>query len=152
MTQDSLDLTPDETFPTPAPKSASDTDAKLSSRPAPRMKASHAAPRSAPQSISPRVAPKKDGYYARTDRRAEAGGKKVEPGSSFISIPKFKNKRSFPFVTPQMALKSFLGYEELKPTPTPKDVLRIIPLGGVEQVGLNCTAFEYNGEVLIIDM
>jgi ribonuclease J len=133
MTTDSLDTTPDATFPTPA-----------SSRKPPSP---HSHPRSAAH-----TAPKKEGYYSRTDRRSEAGGKKVEPGSSFVSIPKFRNKRSFPFVTPQLALKSFLGYEELKATPTPKDVLRIIPLGGVEQVGLNCTAFEYNGEVVIVDM
>jgi len=133
MTTDSLDTTPDATFPTPA-----------SSRKPPSP---HSHPRSAAH-----TAPKKEGYYSRTDRRTEAGGKKVEPGSSFVSIPKFRNKRSFPFVTPQLALKSFLGYEELKATPTPKDVLRIIPFGGVEQVGLNCTAFEYNGEVVIVDM
>jgi ribonuclease J len=100
----------------------------------------------------PRPKPPQSSGYFRHDKRAEVGGKKYEPGSSFVAIPKFKNKRAFPFVTPQNALKSYLGYEELRPTPTPQGVLRIIPLGGVEQVGLNCTAFEYDGEVLIIDM
>jgi ribonuclease J len=98
----------------------------------------------------PNIKPAKGGYF-RNDRKDDMS-KKLEPGSSFVSIPKFRNKRSFPFITPQNAVKTFLGYEELKPTPTPEDVLRIIPLGGVEQVGLNCTAFEYNGEVILIDM
>jgi ribonuclease J len=94
-------------------------------------------------------APKK---YFQSKRREFAPEQTFAPGASFVAIPKFKNKRAFPFVTPQNALKKFIGQEELAPTPTPPGVLRIIPLGGVEQVGLNCTAFEYDGEVLIIDM
>lgn len=33
-----------------------------------------------------------------------------------------------------------------------KDDLRIIPLGGVEEVGLNCTVFEYKKQILVVDM
>ncbi|MFZ4461204.1 MAG: ribonuclease J [Patescibacteria group bacterium] len=111
-------------------------------------------PRSKPESGSraPRPPRERGGYFAGKDPKPNAGPDKLEPGASFITIPKFRNKRSFPFVTPQQALKKHLGYEELRVTPTPKDVLRVIPFGGVEQVGLNCTGFEYNGEVLIIDM
>lgn len=71
--------------------------------------------------------PAKSGYF-RKDRRSEVGGKKYEPGASFVSVPKFRNKRAFPFVTPQNALKRFIGLEELRPTPTPENVLRVIPL------------------------
>lgn len=97
---------------------------------------------------------RKSGYFSKKPpmKGNPSVQEKLEPGSSFISIPKFRNKRAFPFTTPQQALKKHLGYEERRATPTPKDTLRVIPLGGVEQVGLNCTAFEYNGEVLIIDM
>lgn len=30
--------------------------------------------------------------------------------------------------------------------------LRIIPLGGVEEIGINCTAFEYKHQVVVVDM
>ena len=73
-------------------------------------------------------------------------------GASFVSIPKFRNKKSFPFLTPQQAVKKFLyEFHEETPTPIGKETLRIIPFGGVEQVGLNCIGFEYEDEVLIVD-
>ena len=34
----------------------------------------------------------------------------------------------------------------------PKDCLRIIPIGGNEEVGRNCTVFEYNNDIIILDM
>jgi ribonuclease J len=34
----------------------------------------------------------------------------------------------------------------------PKDTVRVIAFGGLEQVGINCMGFEYNNEVLIVDM
>ena len=73
-------------------------------------------------------------------------------GASFVSIPKFRNKKSFPFLTPQQAVKKFLyEFHEETPTDIPKETLRIIPFGGVEQVGLNCIGFEYEDEILIVD-
>jgi len=30
--------------------------------------------------------------------------------------------------------------------------LRIIPLGGVEEVGKNCTAFEYDNNIIVVDL
>ncbi len=38
---------------------------------------------------------------------------------------------------------------EVKPV---KDKLRIIPLGGLEEVGRNMTVFEYNEDIIIVDM
>ena len=32
-----------------------------------------------------------------------------------------------------------------------KDVIRVIPLGGVEQIGVNMTAVEMNGQIIVID-
>jgi len=29
--------------------------------------------------------------------------------------------------------------------------LRIIPLGGMEQVGINCTVLEYKNDIIVID-
>jgi ribonuclease J len=45
----------------------------------------------------------------------------------------------------------------IKTTATPsanydKDTLRIYPLGGQEEVGRNCTVFEYGGDIIILDM
>ena len=34
----------------------------------------------------------------------------------------------------------------------PRGVLRIITLGGVEEVGKNCTVLEYNDDIIIVDM
>lgn len=33
-----------------------------------------------------------------------------------------------------------------------KNVLRVIPLGGVEEIGINCTLFEYNNRIVIVDL
>ena len=33
-----------------------------------------------------------------------------------------------------------------------RDVLKIIPLGGCEEVGRNCTLFEYQGDIIVLDM
>ena len=36
--------------------------------------------------------------------------------------------------------------------PLQKETLRVIPFGGTEQVGLNCMGFEYEDEMIIVDM
>lgn len=41
---------------------------------------------------------------------------------------------------------------EYHPKPNEKNVLRVIPIGGLEEVGRNMTALEYNDHILIIDM
>src|SRR3989344_8271441 len=33
-----------------------------------------------------------------------------------------------------------------------RDTLHYVPLGGLEEVGRNCSFFEYNDEIVIIDM
>ena len=38
------------------------------------------------------------------------------------------------------------------PQNDPKSGLRIIPLGGNEEVGRNMTLFEYGGDIIILDM
>lgn len=83
-------------------------------------------------------------------------GKKIQsnirPGDSFIFEDSYKAKRSYPFLTPVQALKKFLGQHEEKVKPLQKETLRVIPFGGTEQVGLNCMGFEYEDEMIIIDM
>ena len=37
------------------------------------------------------------------------------------------------------------------PNPLPKGGLRVIPLGGLGEIGRNMTAFEYDGRLLLVD-
>ena len=37
------------------------------------------------------------------------------------------------------------------PPPLPEGALRVIPLGGLGEVGRNMTAFEYDGRLLLVD-
>ena len=41
---------------------------------------------------------------------------------------------------------------EYYPAAPDKDTARIIPLGGVEEVGRNCTAVDVNGDIFILDV
>ncbi|MFA4880193.1 MAG: ribonuclease J [Candidatus Doudnabacteria bacterium] len=60
--------------------------------------------------------------------------------------PKFTTK---PLPTPPPAIKSIPS----PPSSEPKDSnLKIIPLGGLEEVGKNMTVFEYGNDIIIIDM
>jgi len=43
-------------------------------------------------------------------------------------------------------------YVQTKPAIHAKDTLRIIPIGGQEEVGRNMTIFEYDGDIVILDM
>lgn len=45
-----------------------------------------------------------------------------------------------------------LSKEEFKPLPTNSNTLRIIPFGGVEEVGINMTAYEYGDDIIVVDM
>lgn len=63
-----------------------------------------------------------------------------------------KGRRPQPFVTPE-ALRNVDARPNRSVVPTiPKDTLRIIPLGGQEEVGRNMTVFEYGDDIVIIDM
>lgn len=76
----------------------------------------------------------------------------VRPGESFLFEDSFRPKKSFPFLTPTQALKKHLHIPEERSKPLEKGTLRVIPFGGTEQVGLNCMGFEYEDEMIIIDM
>lgn len=74
------------------------------------------------------------------------------PGSSYLFPANKRNRKSFPFSTPQQAIRRQKNPIELRPKPIEKGVLRIIPFGGLDQVGLNCIGFEYDNEILVVDM
>ena len=42
--------------------------------------------------------------------------------------------------------------EKMRPSVAASDALRIIPLGGQEEVGRNCTVFEYGSDIVILDV
>ena len=48
--------------------------------------------------------------------------------------------------------KADAGQPSVKPASLDRDKLKIIVLGGLEEVGRNMTILEYNGEIIIIDM
>lgn len=76
----------------------------------------------------------------------------LKPGDSFIYEDSFRPRKSFPFLTPQQALKKHLHSHEERVKPLKKGTFRVIPFGGTEQVGLNCMGFEYEDEMIIVDM
>lgn len=47
--------------------------------------------------------------------------------------------------------KKYKGKQAKNSKQTPKCPLRIIPLGGLEEIGKNCTVFEYDGDMIIVD-
>lgn len=83
-------------------------------------------------------------------------GKKINanlrPGDSFVFEDSFRPRKSFPFLTPKQALRKHLHQHEERVKPIPKETFRVIPFGGTEQVGLNCMGFEYEDEMIIVDM
>lgn len=76
----------------------------------------------------------------------------LKPGDPFMFEDSFRPRKSFPFLTPQQALKKHLHVHEDRVKHIEKDTFRVIPFGGTEQVGLNCMGFEYNDEIIIVDM
>src|SRR5438105_2191421 len=63
-----------------------------------------------------------------------------------------KQKRNF---NPRRGKRAPMqNYNEPRPelTPAKPNTLRIIPLGGMEEVGRNMTVFEYNQDIVILDM
>ncbi len=42
--------------------------------------------------------------------------------------------------------------QKKKAKPTPEDTLRLVPLGGLEEIGRNMTFLEYRDEIIVIDM
>src|SRR3989338_3286511 len=42
--------------------------------------------------------------------------------------------------------------QENQPAPADKNTLRLVPLGGVEEIGKIITAVEYNGSIIVVDM
>lgn len=64
-----------------------------------------------------------------------------------------RGRRPEAFVTPESRRNIDARREGSRAVPPiPQDTLRIIPLGGQEEVGRNMTVFEYGNDIVIIDM
>lgn len=102
---------------------------------------------------------KNDWVNEKKNKNFQQGNKKpsgpfrVAHGASYVYRRRFKNPKKFPFVKPQNAYMSNYPISKNKADKrAPKDTVRVIAFGGLEQVGINCMGFEYNNEVLIVDM
>ena len=78
----------------------------------------------------------------------EEHGKKTIKSSTYqYTQKKFgKNSRQRPF-----GIKNQYKIVNGKIPPVEKNVIRIIPLGGVEEIGKNMTAIEINDDIIVID-
>ena len=71
----------------------------------------------------------------------------------FVLKPNIPAQKVFPYLTPMQSFRKHMPYpKEHHKKQISKGTLRIIPFGGMEQVGLNCIGFEYGNEVVLVDM
>ncbi|MCT4616990.1 MAG: ribonuclease J [Candidatus Gracilibacteria bacterium] len=92
------------------------------------------------------------GNNKKNNPRGNFNKNRVSLGESYIYKKKRKNPKKFPFSTPAEAYSKHHPMKKQGAKKTPKNTLRVIAFGGFEQVGINCIGFEYNNEVLVVDM
>ena len=85
----------------------------------------------------------------KSSEKSNFNNKKINPKSKSdkkqaIYTGKYKNNKQPESQTNKQT--------EKKVEPAPKDRLRIIPLGGCEEVGRNMTVFEYGNDIIIVDI
>jgi ribonuclease J len=125
--------------------------------------------------ISAPAAPKKTVFYqaARPKQRPpQAGPNAPVPGPRPSLPPRAPMRPNLPSMPPRPALAGPTGpgmrshllnqpqpRPVLRPLPTPPSggnrpelKVRIIPLGGLEEIGKNMTVFEYGDDIIVIDM
>ena len=89
------------------------------------------------------AAPKKKTYRKKTNQptQKQAGNRKYTSKKKTATLKKsggYKKKK--------------YNFRRTKLNKANKDSLRIIPLGGCEEVGRNMTVFEYKNDIIILDM
>lgn len=89
------------------------------------------------------------GSFSRSNNR---NARNLTFGSTVLKHPETRNRSRRPHREPSRFLTSGnMQKNQLYPI-VPKNTLRIIPLGGQEEVGRNMTVFEYGEDIVIIDM
>src|SRR3989338_3251792 len=91
---------------------------------------------------------------------ADFRGQKSRPSGTNTTQPstprsrrKFSSRSRFPGRNqPQRNIRQFQTGAVINEKPEDSAGLRIIPLGGCEEVGRNMTVFEYEGDIVILDM
>lgn len=73
-------------------------------------------------------------------------------GEAYVYKRRMKNPKKFPFVKPQDAFLKTYPVDRRKTDKTRRGVLKVLVFWGLEQVWINCMGFEYNNQVLIVDM
>lgn len=93
--------------------------------------------------------PKETGTSSGINRSSDSRTKKISRGSYQYGNKKMPKKPKM-----EASVAQPKNYSTRKPVSIPqpeKDVIRIIPLGGVEEIGKNMTAVEINDDIIIID-
>lgn len=93
--------------------------------------------------------PRKTGQAIKQGYRSRAFGQGIKPHGKAIFTSSLKQATGYSKVWDRQTRKPMdrkitMGFK--------KDHLRIIPLGGMEEVGRNMTAFEYEKDIIILDM
>ncbi len=116
------------------------------SEPAPSGKARSFAPApGAPRPAQPHGRPPR--HNPRPQGRPQGGGRR-RPGHYAPSRPPRRGKQRLSHQTPSDRAE---GEKRVQIPPPAADVVRIIPLGGVEEIGRNMTAVEIGNDIFILD-
>jgi ribonuclease J len=92
---------------------------------------------------------KKEKYFDKKKNSGNTGGdnKKNDPANSSKKSGKQQNSGH-----PQKQGRSILPPKQAKPSQQLKGKLKIIPLGGLDEVGKNMLVLEYEDDIIILDM
>lgn len=88
-----------------------------------------------------------DGVYSYSPQKNSHSEKK-----NFVETPRNEKRNPIPFGKRRRNFNHSKFNVPQKEIFSPKDSLRIIPLGGNEEVGRNMTLFEYGKDIIILDM
>jgi ribonuclease J len=88
----------------------------------------------------------------RNTGRPSATKPEVPQKKQEISVGKIKSTKSTKPTKFSKSKPKKYNKKKVKTAPIPKGTLRIIPLGGCEEVGRNMTVFEYENDIVILDM